>query len=486
MAHKIRPVILAGGSGERLWPLSKIDYPKQFVSINGTNDEGSGLSLFQESLLRVSEPSVFGAPIILCNEEHRFIVTEQLRHIGIINVTIIIEPIARNTAPAVALAALHMEHEQEAGVMMVMPSDHKIDNPAAFIAAVKAGRQAAEDSWLITFGVKPDAPETGYGYIQQGQPLEGHPGVYRISRFVEKPDRTTAETYLAEGNYAWNSGMFLMHSHQWLTELSVHEPQMLIACGESYRKYTVDQSFIRLDKESMQACPSNSIDYAVMERTQKGAVIPVDMQWCDLGSWTALCNISSKDANNNAVHGRAVMADTTDCYIHTHHDLVATIGISNMVVVSADNAVLIGPKDRMQDIKQLVKTMRDQQMADIMLTSFSHRPWGSFYSIDRGDRYQVKRLHLKPGGKISLQTHEKRSEHWIVVRGRATVTNGDNVFTLEENQSTYIPAGQMHRLENRHDEELIVVEVQTGAYLGEDDIKRYEDVYNRNAAKDQA
>ncbi len=474
----ITPVILAGGSGERLWPLSKIDYPKQFVLFS-TDGQNAGHSLFQESIRRVADRTLFSAPIVLCNEEHRFIVTEQLRYAGIDDASILIEPVSRNTAPALTLAAIHMEKSRGHGVMLVMPSDHRIGDKAAFLLAVKAAHSAASEGWLLTFGITPDAPETGYGYIKSGQALAGHAGIYHISRFVEKPDYETAVSYLTEGSYAWNSGMFMMHSTKVLSELQTYEPAILAACRASYDGHHIDQNFMRLDKDAMLACLSQSIDYAIMERTTLGAILPVEMQWCDLGSWTSMCAISEKDENGNVIVGPAITLDSHDCYIRTHNSLVATIGVENLVVVSADNAILIGPKERMQDIKQLVKQMRDANMPDTMLTSFSHRPWGNFYSIDQGGNYQVKRLHLKPGGKISLQSHQKRSEHWIVVHGRATVTNGDHVFSLEANQSTYIPAGTIHRLENREQEELIVIEVQTGPYLGEDDIKRYEDVYNR-------
>jgi mannose-1-phosphate guanylyltransferase / mannose-6-phosphate isomerase len=475
----ITPIILAGGSGERLWPLSKTDYPKQFASFS-SDGKDQGSSLFQDSLLRVSNRDLFSAPIILCNEDHRFIVTEQLRHMGVHDATILIEPVARNTAPALALAALHMEQSGNPGIMLVMPSDHRIDLPQQFVSAIRHAAPATMGGWLVTFGVTPDAPETGYGYIKSGAVLNHFAPLCQIECFVEKPDRATAQSYLDAGGYAWNSGIFLMHSTHALNELMQYNPDIVTACRAAYAGHHIDQSFLRMDKQAMTSCPSISIDYAIMEHTQKGAVIAVDMAWCDLGSWTSICNLSDKDEQNNASIGRVVMVDSHDCYMRTHNALIAAIGVRDLVVVSADNAILIGPKDRMQDIKQLVAKMRDQHLPDTMLTSFSHRPWGSFYSIDKGTRYQVKRLLLKPGGKISLQTHEKRSEHWVVVQGKATVTNGDEVKTLEANQSTYIPAGTRHRLENRENEELIVIEVQTGSYLGEDDITRFEDVYNRD------
>lgn len=476
----ITPVILAGGSGERLWPLSKLDFPKQYVPLGLQQTMGAEpSSLFQDSIRRISDRTLFSAPIIVCNEEHRFIVTEQLRYLGVEDAIILIEPVARNTAPALALAAIHLEHEKSGGVLLVMPSDHTIGKPKAFLSAVAEGKKAAQKGYLLTFGITPNAPETGYGYIRQGTAIDGYKGIFRIERFVEKPNLETAKSYLLDGGYAWNSGMFMMDSGTLLAELSAHEPAIVDACRKSYGARHIDPPFIRMGKAEMEACPSNSIDYAIMEHTQKGAVIPADIDWCDLGSWTSLCNISQKDAQGNALSGKTVLADTQDCYIRSDEKLIATIGLRDMVIVSADNAVLVGAKDRMQDIKQLVKQMRERGLPDVTLTSFSHRPWGSFYSIDHGSHYQVKRLHLKPGGKISLQTHQKRSEHWIVVQGCATVTNGEHEFTLLANQSTYIPAGKVHRLENREDRELIVIEVQTGSYLGEDDIERFEDVYNR-------
>lgn len=477
-ASPITPVILAGGSGERLWPLSKTNYPKQFVHLEWGEDH-QRTSLFQDALLRVADRRLFSAPLVLCNEEHRFIVSEQLRHIGIDDAIILIEPVARNTAPALAIAALHMAASGQQAVMLVLPSDHRIKEKDRFLNAIHRGARAASDGHLLALGIVPTGPETGYGYIRPGEALSGYEGVFRIHQFTEKPDAATAASYISEGGHIWNSGIFLMHSQTVLEEFEACEPVMLAACRNAYAKRSTDGIFARLDKEAMHSCPSNSIDYAVMEHTSRGVVMPVNMTWCDLGSWTAFHALSPKDAQGNATAGKTALVDSHDCYIHAGDMLVAGIGLDQMVIVASDNALLVGPKDRMQDIRALVEDMHRQNLPDTMRTTFSHRPWGSFYNIDRGRHYQVKRLHLKPGGKISLQMHEKRSEHWIVVEGKATVTTGERLFTLEENQSTYIAAGTRHRLENRQDRELIVIEVQTGPYLGEDDIRRFEDVYNR-------
>ena len=468
----IIPVILAGGAGERLWPLSKLDYPKQFVAM-----AAYGTSLFQESVIRVADRSQFAAPIIVCNEAHRFIIREQLRALGCDDATLVIEPVARNTAPALALAALHVEDTSPHSVLLVMPSDHQIDNIEAFHNAVARGADLAVQGWLTTFAMTPTAPETGYGYIKLGEEL-AH-GASQIARFVEKPKREAAEAYLAEGGYGWNSGIFVMESTQALAELALFEPAMFTACLTAYRARTQDEDFIRPQPEALRNCPPNSIDYALMEHTTHGAVIPVAMGWSDLGSWTALAEMTPADAANNAILGKVVLEDSSGCYIRSDGALIAGIGLQDMVVVAADNAFLVGPKARMQEIKSLLSTMRTKQLPDINLTGFSHRPWGSFQRIDQGAGYQVKKLHLNPGAKISLQSHAQRSEHWVVVEGRATVTNGDQVNVLEANQSTYIPAGTVHRLENREATNLIVIEVQTGPYLGEDDITRYEDAYNR-------
>ncbi len=467
----ITPVILAGGSGERLWPLSKSDYPKQFVCLHGAKT-----SLFQDCVNRVKGRAGFGAPIILTNHEHRFIVAEQLRQMGVENASIIIEPVARNTAAAITIAALHAPADS---TLLVMPSDHLIKKIDVFFDHISAALPLAEAGKLVTFGINPTTPETGYGYIKLGTALTGESGAFTIARFAEKPSREHAESYLVEGGYAWNSGMFLFGTAALMAQMQIHRPDILDAARIAYDKRTEALPFITLDRPAFEACPSTSIDYAVMEATKDGAVIPVDIGWSDLGAWTSLDAISSKDKAGNATHGNVLLESSSNCYIHSGKTLVAGIGLHNLVVVVADNAVLVADKSHSGDIKKLIATMREKAMPDVKLTSFSHRPWGSFHGIDRGEHYQVKKLLLKPGGKISLQTHQHRAEHWVVVEGVATVTNGDAVRDLHANESTYIPAGTMHRLENRGSVDLVVIEVQTGSYLGEDDIKRYEDMYKR-------
>jgi mannose-1-phosphate guanylyltransferase/mannose-6-phosphate isomerase len=470
---KIVPVLLAGGSGERLWPLSKLDYPKQFVSL-----DASGLSLFQETIQRVQDRSIFAAPVILCNEEHRFIVSEQLRQIQLTDATVILEPATRNTAPSLLLAALHCQSKEHA-LMLVLPSDQKISDTQSFIEVIKKATPAADEGFILTFGVTPKAPETGYGYIKMGVPISSCPDVYAIAHFAEKPDKAVAESYIRDKRYVWNSGIFFMAAHAAIEEMEKYAPSMLQSCRKSYEAHRKSARFIWPEKESFISCSSNSIDYALMEKTKKGAVTAFSLEWQDLGSWSALYDISNKDASGNAISGRTILIDTHNCYIRGDKMLIAALGVDNLVIVENDNALLVGPKDRMQDIKQLFKPMREQSLPDSMLTCFSHRPWGSFYKIDSGTNYQVKKLSVKPGSSISLQSHTMRAEHWVVVKGRATVTNGENVFTLEENQSTYIPPCTIHRLENRENDELIVIEVQTGKSLVESDITRFEDIYDR-------
>lgn len=471
MVMKIVPLILSGGSGERLWPLSKSDYPKQYVSFNGGRT-----SLFQETILRVMNREIFAPPLVVCNQEHRFIVAEQLRQIEVEDAQFLLEPVGRNTAAAFACAALSFAEDT---LLLALPSDHLILRPERWLEAVRLAAPVADDGFFVTFGITPERAETGYGYIQCGAALDSHREVHAITRFVEKPDAKTAASYLASGEYVWNSGMFLAKNKTVLTEMAASAPEVLAACTLAYAERQRDGIFTVLQKEAFVACPSVSIDYAVMEHTQKGAVLPVDIGWSDLGAWTALHDISPQDEHGNSTVGYVVLEDVKNSYIHTHEPLVAMIGVEDIIVIAADNAVLIGHKDRMQDIKKLTTQMRERLLPDVNLTSFAHRPWGTFYHVDRGSDYQVKRLILKPGSKISLQMHRHRSEHWVVVKGTATVTQGELLFELLENQSTYIAAGTIHRLENKGVDDLIVIEVQTGGYLGEDDIVRYEDVYRR-------
>ena len=466
---RILPVILAGGDGERLWPLSKRNFPKQFVSF-----DASGQSLFQQTLARVADADRFAAPIILCNEAHRFIVAEQLDGR---DATIIVEPYKKNTAPALALAALHAAPED---VLLVLPSDHRIADEAAFLQAIATAQPAAADGMVMTFACTPTAPETGYGYIKAGEPLAVHPAIRRIARFTEKPTYELAETYLAEGNYGWNSGIFMLQASTALAELAAHAPAVLQACEAAHAARTVDLGFLRPERTALADCPGISIDYAVMEHTTRGAVLPVTMGWSDLGSWNALHQLETKDMAGNSGSAPHLLQDTQGCHVQAHDRLVATIGLRDLVIVSANDALLIAPKDRMDEMKPLLQEMGTSHAAMLGHTRLVHRPWGHFERVDAGDHYQVKKLWLKAGGQISLQSHALRAEHWVVVQGRATVTNGDDIRVLEQNQSTYIPAGAVHRLENRESVPLIVIEIQTGDHLAEDDITRLEDAYNRD------
>lgn len=468
------PVILAGGSGERLWPLSKADFPKQFATL----EEGAA-SLFQQALQRVADRAHFTAPLVVGAQAHRFIMAEQARAGGIPDLRLILEPLPRNTAPALAIAALELSRTRPEAVMFVMPSDHLIADQPAFMATLATAYAAAQSGCIATFAMQPQAPETGYGYIRRGEPLDGVPGAFRIAAFVEKPDVATAQSYLDSGEYGWNAGIFVLRADVALSALASLAPQMLATCRTAYAAASDTADGLLLPREIMADCPADSIDYAIMEHTPSGAVIPAQIGWSDLGSWTALDDLAGKDAHGNATTGHVFLEDSTGCYVRSHHPVIAGIGLRDLVVVAADHAVLIGPKSRMQDVKKLIAQMRSSDCPDTHLRAFNHRPWGRFYSIDRGPNYQVKRLVIKPGGKISLQSHHHRSEHWVVVAGRATVTHGEQVQTLEANQSTYIPAGTVHRLENRDAQDLIVIEVQTGGYLGEDDIVRYDDLYHR-------
>ena len=429
--------------------------------------------------MRVSDAANFAPPIVVCHESHRFLVSEQLRGLRIEDATLIVEPVARNTAPALALAALHASRYYPDSILVVLPSDHRIAKPDVFSEVVKKAAEAANHGWLVAFGITPKAAETGFGYIKAGTALEQITSLHRIERFVEKPDRVTAEAYLAQGHYIWNSGMFVMAAARYMSELQTYEPAIFACCSGAYEARTNDDLFLHPNAEALSDCPVISIDHAVMERTAYGAVLSVDLTWSDLGSWRAIDDISEKDEARNAVCGPALLHHTQNCYIHSETNLIATCGVRDLVIVAADRAILVGHKDALDEMKPLLETMRARALPDVDLQTSAHRPWGRFDPIDAGPGYKVKKLQLKPGGKISLQSHTHRSEHWVVVAGRATVTNGDSVTILNANQSTYIPAGTTHRLENAEETDLIVIEVQTGDYLGEDDIKRHEDLYRR-------
>ncbi len=468
---KLQPVLLSGGSGTRLWPLSREAYPKQFLALVGED------TMLQATWRRVA-PLSDAAPIVVANEDHRFLAAEQLRVAGVEHADILLEPVGRNTAPAIAAAALHALRAGDDPLLLVLPSDHVVADADGFRAAVRAAAAAAEQGALVTFGIVPSAPETGFGYIQAGPGDAASP--LRVLRFVEKPDASTAQAYLDAGGYYWNSGMFLFRASRYLDELRRHAPAMLDAVRAAVEQGTRDGDFVRLDKSAFAACPSDSIDYAVMEKTDAAMVLPVDIGWNDVGSWSALWDVSAQDGDGNAQHGDVIAVDSRNSYAYARR-LVALVGVDDLVVVETDDAVLVAHKDKVQQVKDVVAQLKAGQRSHAVLHREVHRPWGSYDSVDQDDGFQVKRIRVKPGARLSLQSHAHRAEHWIVVRGTARVTRDNDVFELFANQSTYIPLGAKHRLENPGNEMLELIEVQSGDYLGEDDIVRYDDAYGRAA-----
>ncbi|GLS25859.1 mannose-1-phosphate guanylyltransferase/mannose-6-phosphate isomerase [Marinibactrum halimedae] len=464
------PVVLSGGSGTRLWPYSRSLYPKQFLPLT------SELTMVQETVLRLDGLSV-GAPWVICNEDHRFMVAEQLRSEGATPAGIILEPVGRNTAPAIALAALALKAKSDDSVMLVLPADHVIENVAAFHESVLIAKEQAESGKLVTFGIVPTAPETGYGYIKRSN--EYAEGVFGVDQFVEKPDLATAEDYVSSGQYYWNSGMFMFRPSRYLEELERFSPEMLSACRAALDGAACDLDFTRVDKAAFEACPEDSIDYAVMEKTDAAVVVPMDAQWSDVGSWSALWEVSDKDENGNTCKGDVITHDSENCYIQADKKLIATVGIQDMVVVDTDDSVLIASKDRVQEVKKIVSSLKQSNRSEASLHRKVYRPWGYYDSIDAGERFQVKRIVVHPGAELSLQMHHHRAEHWIVVSGTAVVVNGEKEIMLTENQSTYIPIGQKHQLKNPGSIPLELIEVQSGSYLGEDDIVRFSDLYGR-------
>lgn len=467
------PVILSGGAGTRLWPLSRELYPKQLLPL------ASERSLLQDTARRAGSAD-FACPVVVCNEEHRFVIAEQLRQLGIAPRALMLEPAARNTAPAAAAAAAFLLRDDPDTLMLILPSDHVIRDEAAFHAAVSAAAAAARSGRLVTFGIKPAHPETGYGYIQRGAVLADTPGAYSVARFVEKPDLATAKTYLADGTWLWNSGMFLFPARLFLDEVAAFEPAIAEAAQRAVASARADLDFLRLDDAPFKASPSKSIDYAVMERTQRAAVVPADPGWSDVGAWSALWDIGARDAAGNVIAGDVVTLDTQGSYLRSvDGTLLATIGLDNMVIVVTRDVVLAMDKSRAQDVKQIVDELKRRGRGEVSTHTLVHRPWGSYETVDSGERFQVKRIIVKPGAKISLQKHLKRAEHWVVVSGTARVTRDEDSIVLRENMSAYIPLGAVHRLENIGAEPLHLIEVQSGSYLGEDDIVRLEDSYGR-------
>ena len=469
---KIVPVILSGGSGTRLWPLSRKQYPKQYLPLVSDN------TMLQETILRLSGLDNLAEPIIICNEEHRFIVAEQCQQINITNPTILLEPIGRNTAPAIAAAAIQAQKISEDSMLLVLSADHVIKDVNEFHKAIDIAFKQAQKGKLVTFGIVPTEAYTGYGYIKSV--INEIDGAYQVEEFVEKPDAKTAESYLEQGNYLWNSGMFMFQANTLVDELSEHSPNIVISVIDAVRKSKQDLDFIRLDEKSFKSSPSDSIDCALMEKSNNVVVVPLDAQWSDVGSWSALYDIGEQDNNGNVIKGDVIAKDTRNTYINANHHMIVTLGIENLIVVDTPDATFIATQDKAHEVKAIVESLQSDVRLEGDLHCKVYRPWGWYDSIERGSNFQVKRLHVNPGEKLSLQMHHKRAEHWIVVNGVATVINGDQELTLTQGQSTYIPIKTVHCLENQTNEPLEVVEVQSGKYLGEDDILRFSDNYNRS------
>ncbi len=463
------PVVLSGGSGTRLWPLSRGQHPKQFLPLV------SDRSMLQETVLRLQGLKNLQAPIAICNENHRFMMAEQLWEINIPPAAIILEPVGKNTAPAVAMAALAVSSPDD--ILLVLPADHVIADVVAFQTAIKQAEELAEENNLVTFGIVATEPETGYGYIKGGNKKGEH--AFEVASFVEKPNLETAKKYLESGEYFWNSGMFVFKAGCYLEELEKYNPEMLAACKEAYKLAEVDADFIRLDKTSFSKCPADSIDFAIMEKTTKAVVVPLDAKWNDVGSWSALWDVIDKDTEGNTINGDVVTVDTRNCFLHSSHRLVTTVGVDNLVVIETSDAIMVVSKDKVQDVKAIVNKLKAENRPESELHRKVYRPWGHYDSVDKGERHHAKRIVVNPGAKLSVQKHHHRAEHWVVVKGTALVTKGDKEMLLTENESTYIPLGVVHCLENPGVIPLEMIEVQSGSYLGEDDIVRYDDRYGR-------
>ncbi len=478
--HSLIPVVLSGGSGTRLWPLSREKYPKQLLPLIGDD------SLLQATVRRVEGLAgvKLGAPMVVCNEEYRFVIAEQLRAMGQ-HGAILLEPFGRNTAPALTLAALAAMREGDDPILLVMPSDHVILDTPAFQAVVRQGAALAEEGAVVTFGITPDSPETGYGYIQSGKPF-GECGARSIARFVEKPDLATAQAYLDEGSYFWNSGLFMVRASVWLAAIETCRDDILIACRDAWEKGSSEGEFLRVDKDAFALCPKDSIDYAVMERIAagegalpSGVVIPLSAGWSDVGAWDALWDVLPKDSEGNVAQGDVLLYDCKNTLAMAEGRLLACIGVEDMIVVETPDAILVAHKSNTQDVKKIVDHLKREGRAEGQLHRKVFRPWGSYDGVDAGERFLVKRIIVNPGACLSLQMHHHRAEHWIVVRGTAQVTRDGTTYLVSENESTFIPLGTKHRLENPGRLPLEMIEVQSGSYLGEDDIVRFEDVYGR-------
>lgn len=465
------PIIMAGGSGSRLWPLSRQLNPKQFLPLADAQ-----LSMLQATIERLKGLDTF-APQVICNEQHRFLAAEQLRKLGMERANILLEPVGRNTAPAIALAALQASTTSEDPILLVLAADHLIKDIGGFHSSINNALPLAESGKLVTFGIAPTHPEIGYGYIEKGAALG--PSGFNVSRFVEKPDLTTALEYLSSGAHFWNSGMFMFRASRYLEELEKFRPDILAACRQALSGGSQDMHFTRVDQASFASCPEDSIDYAVMEKTADAVMVPLDAGWSDIGSWSALWDVSAKDSEGNVFRGDVLNERARNTYVHADSRLVATVGVEDLIIVETKDAVLVAHKSQVQDVKRIVEQLKSDKRHEHANHREVYRPWGVYDSIDNGHRYQVKRITVQPGAKLSVQMHHHRAEHWIVVSGTAKVTNGDKTYLVTENQSTYIPIGQIHALENPGVIPLELIEVQSGSYLGEDDIVRFEDKYGR-------
>jgi mannose-1-phosphate guanylyltransferase/mannose-6-phosphate isomerase len=482
--HHVAPVILCGGSGTRLWPLSRSGFPKQFLVLSGTT------SLFQQVVERVNKLGTsditLGQTMVVTNEEHRFLALEQLREIRNVQATLLLEPVRRNTAPAVTLAALQASENGQDPILVVVPADQTVKNDAAFAAALQRSIRSAAEGGIVILGITPNKPETGYGYIQHAGNAGVH-GEYAVAQFAEKPSLEVAKTYLAGGEHAWNSGMFVLRSSTWLKALKQFRPDILIATQAAWTAKSADASFIRPNKEAFAQVPSESIDYAVMEKCPGSNIplhmAPLDAGWSDLGAWDAVWQVNKddkQDSQGNVTCGDALLTDTHNTFVHASSRLVGAVGVSDLIIVETSDAVLVADRSQSQSVKKLVQQLEGQKREELSLHRQVHRPWGWYDNIDEGERFKVKRIQVNPGASLSLQKHHYRAEHWIVVKGVAEITNGDKTFMLTENQSTFIPLGKVHRLANPGAIPLEIIEVQSGSYLGEDDIVRYEDNYGRN------